>query len=102
MAPKRDQFQELWVRAGDKSLSALINGEHGWLMYLDEPGDSGFSSRNPAYDGPADAMLEYYLNNGQRDEYPASWAYPLDEVTRALEYFRREEKRPAFIEWHRD
>jgi hypothetical protein len=102
MSPKRGQFQELWVKAGDKALCALINGDRGWLMYLDEPGDSGFSSRNPAYDGPADATIEYYLDNGQRDEYPASWAYPIDEVMRALEYFRREEKRAPFVEWHRD
>lgn len=102
MTSKRGQFQELWVRVGDKALSALINGDRGWLIYFEAEEDPGFSSRNPAYDGPADAVIEYYLDNGQRDEYPASWAYPLDEVMRALEYFRREEKRPPFIEWHRD
>ena len=102
MASKRDGFQEIWVKAGEKSMCALINGARGWLMYLDEPGDSGFSSRNPAYAGPADATIEYYLDNGQRDVYPASWAYPLTEVKRALAYFRREKKRPTFIKWHRD
>jgi hypothetical protein len=102
MTSQRGQFRELWVRVGDKALSALINGDRGWLIYFEAEEDPGFSSRNPAYDGPADALIEYYLDNGQRDEYPASWAYSLDEVMRALEYFRREGKRPTFIEWHRD
>lgn len=99
---QKDGFQEIWEGFEEKSMVALINGDRGWLMYLEEPGDSGFSSRNPAYQGPADAMIEYYLSNGQRDEYPASWAYPIDELRRALEYFRREGQRAPFIEWHRD
>ena len=49
---------------------ALINGEFGWLMYLRYDGDAGFSSRNPSYQGPSDAMIEYFLSNGQLDEYP--------------------------------
>jgi len=102
MGHERAGFQEVWVKVGDQSLCALINGDRGWLMYLREAGDSGFSSRNPVYDGPVDATIEYYLDNGQRDEYPASWAYPLEEVKRALDYFRREEKLPPFITWHPD
>ena len=98
----KDGFQELWVHVDEQSMCALINGDIGWLMYLEEPGDSGLSSRNPAYKGPADGVIEYYLDNGQRDVYPASWAYPIDQILRALEYFRREERVPPFIEWHRD
>lgn len=101
MAQKR-KFQEVWERFGEKAMCALINGDRGWLMYLREPGDSGFSSRNPAYDGPTHDTIEYFLNNGQRDEYPASWAYPIAEVRRALDFFRRTGKRPTFIKWHRD
>jgi len=71
-------------------------------MYLEEPGDPGSSSRNPVYDGPADATIDYVLENGQRDEYPASWAYPIEELERALFYFRREGRRPPFIERHED
>jgi len=95
-------FQEIWEYVDEKAMCALINGECGWLLYLEEPGDSGYSSRNPAYQGPANAMLEYYLNNGQCDEYPASWAYSIADIERALDYFRREGQRPPFIEWHRD
>ena len=100
--PRHAGFQEIWANFDEKSMCALINGEQGWLMYLDEPGDSGYRSRNPAYRGPADATIEYYLDNGQRDEYPAAWAYPIDVIERALEYFRREGKRAPFVEWHRE
>jgi hypothetical protein len=52
-------FEDICIRSPDPEgpiLCALINGELGWLMYLREEGDSGFSSRNPNYDGPADAI----------------------------------------------
>jgi hypothetical protein len=96
-------FEEVWLRLpDDQILCALINGDRGWLMYLREEGDSGFSSSNPDYDGPADAQLEYELSNGQHDLYPASWALPITEVRRAIEYFEREHKRPPFVVWHED
>ncbi len=96
-------FDEIWVESPDgQSLCALINGERGWLMYLREEGDSGYSSRNPDYDGPAEATIEYELTNGQHDWYPASWAVPIADVRQALEFFRREHRQPPFIVWHED
>ena len=96
-------FKDIWIESPDgQSLCALINAELGWLIYLREEGDSGFSSRNPAYDGPPDAQVEYRLNNGQYDQYPASWALPISEVRRALEYFEREHRKPPFVDWHED
>ena len=96
-------FEEVWLRLpDDQILCALINGDRGWLMYLREEGDSGFSSRNSTYDGPPDAKIEYELSNGQHDLYPASWALPIAEVRRAIEYFEREHKRPPFVVWHED
>lgn len=99
----KSMYQEIWVEIGDgQAMCALINGRLGWLMYLRESGDAGFSSRNPNYDGPPDAILEHYLNNGQRDEYPLAWALPIEEVHRALDYFQQEERVPLFITWHND
>jgi hypothetical protein len=96
-------FDEVWLEAPDgQSLCALINGEVGWLMYLRQPGDSGFSSRNPSYAGDPHAEIEYVLANGQRDAHPAGWALPLPEVRKALDYFGREHQRPPFISWHQD
>jgi hypothetical protein len=96
-------FEEVWLEGSDgQSLCALINGDRGWLMYLRAPGDPGFSSRNPEYAGDPDAKIEYRLGNGQQDWYPASWALPLVEVRRALDYFAREHRRPPLVVWHED
>jgi hypothetical protein len=98
-------FEDVCIRSPDPDgpiLCALINGDFGWLMYLREEGDSGFSSRNPNYDGSADDQIEYRLDNGQHDLYPASWALPVEEVRRAIEYFENKHQRPPNIVWHKD
>lgn len=71
-------------------------------MYLRQPGDAGFTSRNPEYDGPPDAMIEYRLSNGQFDTYPLAWALPLKEIERALDYFKSNQAPPLFVRWHND
>jgi hypothetical protein len=97
------QYQEISADTPDgQTIIALINGDRGWLMYLREIGDAGFSSRCPNYAGPGDAVIEYVLSNGQRDEYPASWSISKSEVDRALEFFRRECRPPPFVLWHND
>lgn len=100
---KHTSCRELWYTGPNgQRLCALINGEVGWLMYLREPGDAGFSSRNPSYTGPADATIDYVLSNGQVDSYPASWAYPIDIVMQAIDHFRSEGLPASFISWHND
>jgi hypothetical protein len=98
-----EAFREVWIDVQDgPALCALFNGGIGWLMYMRESGDAGFSSRNPDYQGKADAMLEYRLSNGQHDAYPASWALPENQVIKALEYFVGCRQRAPFIQWHDD
>jgi len=95
--------REIWFESPNgRMLSGLINGEIGWLMYLRAEGDAGFSSRNPDYAGPPDEKVRYRLSNGQVDEYPRAWAYPIDAVERALEHFRQTGEPPTFIEWYND
>jgi len=99
-----ERFREIWlsVEAGP-ALCAQLNGNVGWLMYLrTSDGDAGFSSRNPAFQGSPAATVEYRLSNGQRDEYPASWAFGEEEVLRALDYFVEHRSRAPFIHWHDD
>jgi hypothetical protein len=99
----RPQFLDLWVETDDgQSMCGLVNGEAGWLMYLREGGDAGFSSRAPDYNGPEDASREYYLDNGQCDEYPAAWALPDGEIQRALEHFITRAEPAPWIIWHND
>jgi hypothetical protein len=116
------RFREICVSIPPEgpSLSALMNGNIGWLIYLRHgDGDTGFSSRNPMFDdshategGPAFVsrfdgalvpVIEYQLSNGQVDEYPASWALPEKEILRALEYFiEHAGGRAPFVHWHDD
>jgi hypothetical protein len=96
-------FSETWIESPDgQSLCALINGNQGLLVYHSENANSSFSSRNPTYIGQANAMIEYQLNNGQLDTYPAAWALPVSKIREALNYFERERQRPPFIVWHED
>ncbi|WP_436128991.1 Imm1 family immunity protein [Acidovorax sp. LjRoot117] len=95
--------REIWIEGPTgQILCALINGEVGWLMYLREPGDAGFSSRNPAYAGPQQEFISFVRSNGQLDEYPAAWTYPVAKVELALEHFRMHGSAPTFITWHDD
>lgn len=99
----RPQFLELWVEtAGGAALCALLNGDSGWLMYLRENGDPGFSSRNLDYAGPVDRLIEYRLDNGQVDEYPASWALSVGDVEQAMQHFLRTGEPAPWIAWHND
>jgi hypothetical protein len=96
-------YREVWLESpSGRFLCALINGDVGWLMYLREQGDAGFSSRNPDYAGSPDEMVAYELSNEQVDEYPLAWAYPTEVVERALEHFRQTGMPPTFVEWHND
>ncbi|MFH6598459.1 Imm1 family immunity protein [Ectopseudomonas khazarica] len=100
---EKSPYREVWVEIPDgQSMCALINGEWGWLMYLRYKGDAGFSSRNIKYKGPAESTIEYRLDNGQHDEYPASWAYPVAVIEHALQFFQTQQIPPTFIHWHND
>jgi hypothetical protein len=71
-------------------------------MYLRHVGDAGFSSRNPDYGGPAGEMLEYWLSNGQIDEYPAAWTYPSADLKHALVEFWETGELPRRVRWFDD
>ena len=83
-ARARDSF-ELWAAmSGGPSISMLRNGEHAWLMYLREPGDSGFwSVGDPTRAG----VVAFRLSNGQVDEYPLAWCIAVERGFEAVEAF---------------
>lgn len=97
-------YKEIWIYSDEdeQSMTALINGNYGWLMYLSEEESAGFSSRNPDYKGNKDETMEFYLSSGQRDEYPLSWILPVEQVEKAIDYFQKYYKIPPFITWHDD
>jgi hypothetical protein len=92
---RKSQYAEVWIDHGNfPIMCALINGDRGWLMFLRYDGDGGFSSRASDYLGPKDAVADYMLSNGQRDEYPVSWTLPVDSIYRALECFAANKSAP--------
>jgi hypothetical protein len=98
-----EAYREVWINVTDgPALCALFSGGTGWLMYIRESGDAGFSSRNLNYEGKANAVLEYRLGNGQHEFYPASWALPEALVIKALEHFVKCQQRAPFIQWNDD
>jgi hypothetical protein len=98
---RRTQFSEVWMQhpAGWPAIGALINDQAAWLTFVRHEGDAGFSTRNPQYTGPQKAMIEYYLSNGQRDEYPVAWNITTAEALRALEFFLEEEDMAPWLTW---
>jgi len=98
---RRIQFSEVWMQhpAGWPAIGALINGQAAWLTFVRHEGDAGFSTRNLQYTGPQKAMIEYYLSNGQRDEYPVAWNITTAEALRALEFFLEEEDMAPWLTW---
>ena len=101
----RTPFLEVWAELEDEqSICALVNNEKnlGWLMYLRTPDDAGFSSRNPDYVGPPSTVIQYRLENGQMDEYPAFWALQGDKIFQALRDFLLHQRPPSWVVWHND
>lgn len=101
---EKDSYKEIWVdfEEDEQSMTALISGNYGWLMYLPDEESAGFSSRNPDYIGGDNETMEFYLSNGQLDEYPLSWVLPVEQVEKALDFFQQYHKIPPFITWHND
>jgi hypothetical protein len=94
---------EVWLRRpGGEALAIVTSGDRAWLMYLPHEGAAGYSSRDPAYDGPANAVLDFLLGNGQRDVYPASWTISTDAAMSAAEYFFSSGGRDPRVVWHDD
>lgn len=98
------QFAEIWMRHATDwpAICALVNGDAAWLMYLRHEGDAGLSTRNPKYSGRPKKVIESYLSNGQRDEYPASWNVTTKQALRALEYFFWKQAMAPWLEWQEE
>jgi hypothetical protein len=86
---RQQQFSELWLIVEDDgpSLTMLVNGDYAWLMYLQNPDDTGFNSLNLSYQGLAELRMKFQLSNGQMDEYPVAWTLALEDAFDTCEYF---------------
>ena len=97
---RRSDRAEVAVRREAESLTGLFSGGQAVLFLTGAEGEPRFSSRNPRFKGSPDARLNFTLANGREDEYPASWAVPGEDATRALEHWFFSGQRPSFIHWH--
>ena len=99
----RHGFAEICVDIGGfPVLTALVNGDVGWLMLQRYDGDAGFSSRNVAYLGDPRAVVSYTLSNGQIDEYPRAWTYSRTRILDAVRHFGQHGRVPDDIAWFND
>jgi hypothetical protein len=110
----RTSFRKSWNRSTDgllpkygcslrrrrPTICALVNADAAWLMYLRFDGDAGISTRNPDYSGAPNAVIEYRLTNGQRDEYPAGWDITTAGALRALTPFFEKKEMAPWLVWH--
>jgi hypothetical protein len=72
-----EAFREVWVEAANgPALTVLFNGTNGFLMYLRENGDAGFTSRNPSYEGELNAKLSSSSKVAKRTNIPRTGSYP--------------------------
>src|SRR5215831_19110685 len=80
------------------SLQMLRSESHAFLMYLREPGDSGFVSGRSR---PMTPTVKFTLGNGQIDEYPRAWCIPVEECFKAFVFFYvNNGLKPTWIQWH--
>ncbi len=96
-----EQYKEIWIENSSRQcICALLNGDIGLLIYLSSEGDVGFSSRNPVE--ISNENIEFYLSNGQRDEYPKKWTYSIKILKEALFSFIENGQLPKQVKWHND
>jgi hypothetical protein len=93
-APQAHRYIEISIDHNSfPSILTLINDEYGWMLFFRYDGDAGFHTINKNYDGNDFDVLEYYLSNGQLDEYPAKYT---------LKEFILTRKVPEYIDWIND
>lgn len=99
------EWSEVWLKVGDEgsALTMLVDGKHVILIYLHDPGDAGFCSRNPHYTGPTSATMDFAFSNGDVSVLPLAWVIPLEEAYAACDYFllSQGDRSPAIL-WHDD
>jgi hypothetical protein len=82
--------------------TGAVYSNGAFLLYQQDDNDAGFTSRNPDYRGPEDAVFPFILDNGQRDEIPALWVIPFQEAIHAVEYFFQRGEKAPWVCWHDD
>ena len=94
----RAPYVELWLERDDRRLLCMLkSGERALLLFMEEPGAVGRTSRSD--DGVLPSTLSFRLDNGQIDEYPAAWTIPVNVALEALRYFCDTGELAPFVRW---
>ncbi len=97
------EFAEVWLERGPEMLSLLTNSaqQRAFLMFLTEENQAGFHALDNS-SVEQDAEIDFFLNNGQQDQYEFSDTIALSEGIRAVEFFFAHGGRAPFILWQDD
>ena len=96
-------FLELWLTLpADICISALINDDRALVIFGRYDGDAGLSSRSRDFADDDGQQLEFYLSNGQRDQYPLAWTIPTTDALAAFDHAFLYHKAAPWILWHDD
>jgi hypothetical protein len=96
-------YLELWLTLpADICISTLINDSRALVIFGRYDGDAGLSSRSRDDTDDSGQQLEFYLSNGQRDEYPLAWTIPTKDALAAFAYAFLHHQAAPWILWHDD
>lgn len=98
-------FSEVWlVIENGPYISTLINhsADRAFIIFGRYEGDPGLSSRSTEPAFMSDQPLEFYLGNGQCDEYPMAWTVSTNEAQEAFAYTLTYRQPAPWITWHDD
>lgn len=90
---------ELWLQQPDEgqSLCLLSSPDRAVLVWQPSPNEDGMRSHNPA--GNADERVDFRLANGEKSQFPGTWAVAKEEALRAYIHFFRTGERAGWLEW---
>ncbi len=103
LAALRKQFAEVQLVRGERpehALFALFNDGRAVMSYTRNIDETCFSARSDG--GTEDGEMEFYLSNGQRDEYPRAHTIPSTDAVRTFEYFFQQTELLPSIRWHKE
>ena len=94
-------IQEFWLSHRDGPRICLLrNLGEAFILFQssdDDPGMVALASDADRFRGP----VQFTLQNGQRDEYPAQWIIDADQAFAAIEYFFATTAQTPALEWIR-
>lgn len=94
-------IQEFWLSHRDGPRICLLrNLGQAVVMFQSSDDDPGMVALAPD-SGPFRGPVQFTLQNGQRDEYPAQWIVEADKAFAAIEYFFATIAQTPALEWIR-